>query len=236
MAQIKNMGSLSELAGMLPGVKASDLEGASMDNGMLQQMEAIILSMTPYERENPSVLNSSRKKRIAAGSGTQVVDVNRLLKQFEMLQSLTKQFSGGRCPGICASSMGKKGGMMGGGMPGGFPSDPPEPGSGPGPCDVGKARSRVFHIDSQIHFGGEYKWSKIRLRRMGAKKAPFYRIVVADSRYPRDGRFIEEIGTYNPVVHPAELKVDADRAQAWIKTGAQPTETVRDLLKKAGAL
>jgi len=71
---------------------------------------------------------------------------------------------------------------------------------------------------------------------MGAKKAPFYRIVVADSRYPRDGRFIEEIGTYNPVVNPAELKVDVDRAQAWIKTGAQPTETVRDLLKKAGAL
>ena len=77
---------------------------------------------------------------------------------------------------------------------------------------------------------------KIRLRRMGAKKAPFYRIVVADSRYPRDGRFIEEIGFYNPVSNPVELKVDVDRAQAWIKTGAQPTETVRDLLKKAGAL
>ena len=77
---------------------------------------------------------------------------------------------------------------------------------------------------------------KIRLRRMGAKKAPFYRIVVADSRYPRDGRFIEEIGVYNPTTSPAELKVDVDRAQAWIKTGAQPTETVRDLLKKAGAL
>ncbi len=77
---------------------------------------------------------------------------------------------------------------------------------------------------------------KIRLRRMGAKKAPFYRIVVADSRYPRDGRFIEEIGTYDPTVNPASLKVDSDRAQAWIKTGAQPTETVRDLLKKAGAL
>ena len=77
---------------------------------------------------------------------------------------------------------------------------------------------------------------KIRLRRMGAKKAPFYRIVVADSRYPRDGRFIEEIGFYNPVTNPAELNVDVDRAQAWIKTGAQPTETVRDLLKKAGAL
>ena len=77
---------------------------------------------------------------------------------------------------------------------------------------------------------------KIRLRRMGAKKAPFYRIVVADSRYPRDGRFIEEIGIYNPVANPAELNVDVERAQAWIKTGAQPAETVRDLLKKAGAL
>lgn len=74
---------------------------------------------------------------------------------------------------------------------------------------------------------------KIRLRRMGAKKAPFYRIVVADSRYPRDGRFIEEIGIYNPTTNPVELKVDTERAQAWIKTGAQPTETVKALLKKA---
>lgn len=77
---------------------------------------------------------------------------------------------------------------------------------------------------------------KIRLRRMGAKKAPYYRVVVADSRYPRDGRFIEEIGYYNPVENPAELKVDVDRAQAWIKTGAQPTETVKALLKKASAI
>ena len=77
---------------------------------------------------------------------------------------------------------------------------------------------------------------KSRLRRMGAKKAPFYRIVVADSRYPRDGRFIEEIGTYDPTADPVALKVDAERAQAWIKTGAQPTETVKALLKKAGAI
>lgn len=77
---------------------------------------------------------------------------------------------------------------------------------------------------------------KIRLRRMGAKKAPYYRVVVADSRYPRDGRFIEEIGTYDPRVNPAEIKVDAERAQAWIKTGAQPTETVKALLKKANAI
>ena len=77
---------------------------------------------------------------------------------------------------------------------------------------------------------------KIRLRRMGAKKSPFYRIVVADSRYPRDGRFIEQLGTYNPLVEPAEVKVDAERVQAWIKTGAQPTDTVKRLLKQAGVL
>ncbi len=75
---------------------------------------------------------------------------------------------------------------------------------------------------------------KIRLRRMGAKKAPFYRVVVADSRYPRDGRFIEELGTYDPRKNPAAINIDVERAQAWIKTGAQPTDTVRDLLKKAG--
>ena len=75
---------------------------------------------------------------------------------------------------------------------------------------------------------------KIRLRRMSAKKAPFYRVVVADSRYPRDGRFIEEIGTYDPRQNPAAVNIDVERAQAWIKTGAQPTDTVRDLLKKAG--
>lgn len=75
---------------------------------------------------------------------------------------------------------------------------------------------------------------KIRLRRMGAKKAPFYRIVVADSRYPRDGRFIEEIGYYNPLEEPVVVKVDAEKAKKWIANGAQPTDTVKDLLKKAG--
>ena len=77
---------------------------------------------------------------------------------------------------------------------------------------------------------------KIRLRRMGAKKNPFYRIVVADSRSPRDGRCIEEIGTYNPLTDPATITVDVEKAQTWIKNGAQPTDTVRGLLKKAGAL
>ena len=72
---------------------------------------------------------------------------------------------------------------------------------------------------------------KIRLRRMGAKKAPFYRVVVADSRYPRDGRFIEEVGYYNPVANPAEIKIDAEKVTKWIQNGAQPTDTVRDIVK-----
>ena len=75
---------------------------------------------------------------------------------------------------------------------------------------------------------------KIRLRRMGAKKAPFYRIVVADSRYPRDGRFIEEIGTYNPNTDPSEFKVDEEAAKKWLAAGAQPTETVGKIFKLAG--
>ena len=74
---------------------------------------------------------------------------------------------------------------------------------------------------------------KIRLRRMGAKKAPFYRVVVADSRYPRDGRFIEEIGYYNPMKEPSEIKIDAEKAQKWLNNGAQPTDTVKALLKKS---
>ncbi|NLL05803.1 MAG: 30S ribosomal protein S16 [Clostridiaceae bacterium] len=77
---------------------------------------------------------------------------------------------------------------------------------------------------------------KIRLKRMGAKKNPFYRVVVADSRYPRDGRFIEEIGTYNPTTDPSSINIDAEKAQKWIKNGAQPTDTVKTLLKKVGAI
>ena len=77
---------------------------------------------------------------------------------------------------------------------------------------------------------------KIRLRRMGAKKAPFYRVVVADSRYPRDGRFIEEIGYYDPTKNPADVKIDGEKAKKWISNGAQPTDTVKALLKKNGVL
>ena len=77
---------------------------------------------------------------------------------------------------------------------------------------------------------------KIRLRRLGAKRAPFYRVVVADSRFPRDGRFIEEIGYYDPTKNPAEVKIDNEKAKQWIANGAQPTDTVKALLKKNGVL
>ena len=77
---------------------------------------------------------------------------------------------------------------------------------------------------------------KIRLKRMGMKKKPFYRVVVADERASRDGRFVDEIGYYNPVANPVELKIDSEKAQQWIKNGAQPTDTVRALLKKSGAI
>ncbi|MDD2533640.1 MAG: 30S ribosomal protein S16 [Eubacteriales bacterium] len=77
---------------------------------------------------------------------------------------------------------------------------------------------------------------KIRLKRMGAKKSPFYRVVVADSRYPRDGRFIEEIGTYNPLTEPSEVKIDGEAAKKWIANGAQPTDIVRKLLKNNGII
>ncbi|MBO5727054.1 MAG: signal recognition particle protein [Oscillospiraceae bacterium] len=125
LVQIKGMGSLADIAGMLPGINAKDLDGAAMDEKALAHTEAIILSMTPAEREDPKLLNSSRKKRIAAGCGLQVVDVNRLLKQFEMMQALTKQFSGGKLPKHMRRMMGKggKGGFpgMGGMGRGGFP-------------------------------------------------------------------------------------------------------------------
>ena len=119
LIQLKSMGSMEDIMGMMPGMGGKKLD-LSADEGNLKRIEAIIQSMTPYERENPNVLNSSRKKRIAAGSGTQVVDINRLLKQFDMLQAMTKQFSGGKLPKNLRKMMGKKGrgGFPGmGGMP-----------------------------------------------------------------------------------------------------------------------
>ena len=111
LVQVKGMGSLTDIAGMLPGVNSKALEGATVDEKALSRTEAIILSMTPEERENPSILNNSRKKRIAAGSGTQVVDINRLLKQFDLMQQMSRQFSGGNLKRKAGLFSKLKGGM-----------------------------------------------------------------------------------------------------------------------------
>ena len=106
LQQLRNMGDLSQLAGMMPGNLGRQMAGATIDDKALAHTEAIILSLTPQERENPQILNASRKKRIAAGCGLQVVDVNRLLKQFEMMQQLTKQMTRGRLPRMGGGGMG----------------------------------------------------------------------------------------------------------------------------------
>jgi signal recognition particle subunit SRP54 len=117
MGQLKNMGDLSDVAAMIPGMDAKALKGASVDPKSVAHMEAIIKSMTPAERDNPDMLNSSRKKRIAAGCGQQVVDVNRLLKQYGAMQLMMKQMSGKNLKKM-QKKMGGMGGM--GGLPGGL--------------------------------------------------------------------------------------------------------------------
>jgi signal recognition particle subunit SRP54 len=113
LVQIKDMGSMNDIAGMLPGNMGKSLAGAKIDEKVIAHTEAIILSMTPEERENPSILSSSRKKRIAAGSGMQVVDVNRLLKQYDTMKQLTRQMSKGKLPSFLGGGRGKRGGFPG---------------------------------------------------------------------------------------------------------------------------
>ena len=112
MQQLRKMGDISQIAGMMPGQLGKQMQNAQIDEKMLSRTEAIILSMTPKERENPGLLNASRKRRVAAGCGLEVVDVNRLLKQFEMMQQLTRQLSKGRMPNFGGmGGLGKMGGM-----------------------------------------------------------------------------------------------------------------------------
>ena len=113
MRSLKGMGDINDLAGVIPGIDAKALKGAKVDEKSLDRIEAIILSMTQAERDDPSILNASRKKRIAAGSGTSVVDINRLLKQFDAMQGMMQQLSGKNM-----KKLQKKFGGFGGGMPG----------------------------------------------------------------------------------------------------------------------
>ena len=178
MEQIENMGPLDKILGMMPGMGnlKSQLGDVDLNGKEMRRTKAIIQSMTLEERRNPQILNASRKRRIAKGSGTSVQDINRLVKQLNEMKKMMKMFMGNQ------KGMKKRG----------------------------------------------------RLKRMGANKKPFYRIVVADSRAPRDGKFIEEIGYYNPVSANKEVKINDEKALKWLSVGAQPTDTVKKLFTNNG--
>ena len=211
MDQMKKMGGLSNLLSMIPGV-GNKMQGLDIDDGMMDKTAAIIYSMTKEERANPKIINASRKRRIAAGAGVPIAEVNRLCKQVQNQKQMMKQMSG-----MFGGKGGKRGGFK---LP-----------------FLGLSYRKIiinFKLQRKI-FGGKNKMAvKMRLRRMGQKKAPFYRVVVADARSPRDGRFIEEIGTYDPNQDPSVIKFDEEAAKKWLATGAQPTDTVAKLLKAAG--
>ena len=204
MQQLKKMGPLSSVIGMIPGLP-KEARNAEIDDDQLERVEAIIRSMTLEERRKPDLVNGSRRLRIANGSGTTTAEVNALLKQFKDVQKMMKRMGGlgiqegqaphaRRCP-TCPRSTSTT------------------PSKGPDPVAV-----------------------KLRLMRMGKKKQPTYRVVAADGRSPRDGRFIEIVGTYEPRAEPSVVKIDNDEgASPGCSKGAQPTERVEKLLKISGA-
>ena len=206
MQQMKKMGGLSQILSMLPGMGLpSDLE---IDDDALKGTEAIIYSMTLEERTNPAIINPSRKRRIADGAGVDISEVNRLIKQFEQSRKMMKQMSG-----MMSGRGRRKGGFR-------FPF------GGIYPLDIySKAAGQLKEVKDVV---------KIRLKRLGQKKSPFYRIVVADERSPRDGKNIAEIGTYDPNQEPCVIKIDEEAAKKWLADGAQPTDVVARLFRQAG--
>ncbi len=212
LRQISKMGSLSGILGMLPGVGKikQQLEGADLDTKILKRQAAIISSMTIKERRTPDIIKANRKKRIAAGSGTSVQEVNRLLKQFDEMSTMMKKMG----------KLGQKGLMrhgLGALMP--------------------KGMSPQNRRPYSEHRSNRYMGLKIRLARAGAKKRPYYHIVIADSRSPRDGRFIERVGSYNPMLpaeHADRVRLQPERVTHWLDNGAVATERVAKFLGKAG--
>ena len=202
MRQVRKMGPLSGLLGMMPGMGAmKQLKNADVDEGELDRVEAIILSMTPAERANPALINGSRRKRIANGSGTKVQHVNQLVKQFDQMRKMMQQMASGKMP------------------------DPQQLPRWQAPRRARRYAGANLPRPMAV---------RIRLRRVGSKKNPIWRIVVADKRSPRDGRTIETIGQYNPQTEPSMIELDEERARHWLEHGAQPSETVATLLRTKG--
>ena len=187
MKQVRRMGPLGNLMKMIPGMGKAMQGMGEVDERELDRIEAIILSMTPYERAHPDEINGSRRKRIATGSGTTVQAVNRLVKQFGQMSKLMKQMSEGKMP------------------------DPQQLMRG---MRVGANLRRRMSV-------------RIRLRRVGSKKNPIWRVVVADQRSPRDGRTIETIGQYNPQTGPVADRDRRGPRQALAGEGRAPDQDGR---------
>ena len=172
-----------------------------MDEKELDRLEAIIRSMTPEERANPKIIDGSRRRRIARGSGTTVQAVSQLVKQFGQMKKVMRQVASGQ--DAIAAAAGRR-------------SIKASVRSGQSPLLPLASRSMSV---------------RVRLTRVGSKKNPIWRVVVADQRSPRDGRFIETIGHYNPQTEPSTIVIDEERFQHWVARGAQPTNTVKQLVR-----
>ena len=171
-----------------------------MDEKELDRLEAIIRSMTPEERANPKIIDGSRRRRIARGSGTTVQAVSQLVKQFGQMKKVMKQVA--RRQDAVAAAVGRRTISIG--------AQRAEP--------AASASLRPMSV-------------RVRLTRVGSKKNPIWRVVVSDQRSPRDGRFIETIGHYNPQTEPSTIVIDEERFQHWVARGAQPTNTVKQLVR-----
>jgi signal recognition particle subunit SRP54 len=204
---VRRMGPLQSIMGMIPGLAGNQLANMKVDERELDRVEAIILSMTPEERRRPELIKGSRRLRIAKGSGTNVQAVNQLVKQFDQMRKLMRQIGRGKMPDIGALMRGGRGGLA--------------------PATLSRRLFQALREELPLAV-------RLRLTRVGGKKDPIWRVVVADQRSPRDGRFIENVGQYNPQTDPSTINLDEDRVRAWLAKGAQPTETVRKLLKIKG--
>ena len=207
---LRRMGPLQGLLKMMPGM--GQLQGIDVDESKLKRVEAMILSMTPRERVLPHVIDGHRRRRIASGSGSSVQEVNQLLEARKLMEGMMKQMGKGKCPLFQGSA------------------DSPEL---PRPRSVRRPRRRRASA-GPVEGNLPDMAIKLRLTRVGSKKNPIYRVVAADSRSPRDGKFLEIVGRYNPQTDPSTIELDDEKIKGWLGKGAQPTEAVARLIKVKG--
>ena len=213
---IRRMGPLQGVLKMIPGL-GKQMEGLDqVDEHQLKRVEGIVLSMTPHERRVPHVIDASRRKRIAAGSGTTVEQVNQLLEARKQMAKMMKMVGSGKMPQIPGVGMAAN-----------------------GPVRRKARRARARRASRSPNARGKREGNrmavKLRLTRVGSKKNPIYRVVAADSRSPRDGKFIEIVGRYNPQSDPSLIDLDEEKVRSWLAKGALPTESVAKLLKTKGS-